>query len=175
MNICYGVEMKSFECLSTEELEPLFQSIYEIVSIVDDDVELFIVQTEEEATRLGNFLGEKKLLESNHQLFQIEVPKLEDAFLDYGFKTENDNYFLFADQTSCFVINEGEEEQIKMAIYQIEEDLIAVDFKDEEIYFVDKQKEDLMSGYAKAYKIGISFQEKRCEIRNWLDKSGERE
>ena len=159
MKLCYGIEMKSVEHLHTNELEPLFQAIYEKVIIVDDDDELFIVQTENEAIKLMDLLKERMLFETLHTLYLVEIPKIESSFMDYGFKTESDNYYLYEDLIISFVINKGEDEQIKMALYQIEEDLIAADFLGDEIYFVDKERKQLIEGYAQAYQIGIQFRE----------------
>jgi len=163
MKLCYGIEMKSVEHLPLNELEPFFQAIYEKVNIIDDDQELFIVRTSSEAETLMELLKEKSLFEAFHTLYSLEVPKLENTFIDYGFKTANDNHYLYEEMTTSFVIHHGQEDQIKMALYQIEEDLIAADFIEEEIYFIDKASKELIEGYARAYEISLKFNESRLD------------
>ena len=149
----FGVEMAVF---NENEFNQHLAHMTEIVPIYDIDDQLLIVKKKEDAISIKDYLKKQHLFEECYRLYQLEQPQITNLFYDYGFQSENDQYFLYSDTTIPFTILNGDKNQIKMVQYQLEEHLLAIE-QENEIYFIDRQQIELIYGYAKAYDIEVSF------------------
>jgi hypothetical protein len=156
MKFRHGVEMNTSHN-HPDFYSQIIEDISKNVKILDRDSDLFIVVRKEEFQWLKNYLIAKNIWEESYLLIEIENPTLTDLFSDYGFKTSNGKYFLYQDLVAAFTITSGESQSKMMALYQIEEHLIAQESNDLTIYFIDVQQIDLIHKYAYAYDMKVSF------------------
>jgi DNA polymerase III sliding clamp (beta) subunit (PCNA family) len=97
-------------------------------------------------------------IEEEFQLIQLKTPKVEMTFTDYGFTSNSDQYYLYSELVSAFTIASEKVENIKMALFQIQEHLIATDtMQGQPVYFVDKKLAPLVEKYQHAYEVKILF------------------
>ncbi|MBU8908990.1 hypothetical protein [Desertibacillus haloalkaliphilus] len=157
MKIRYGVEMKSPEGKSPGFISQMIRKTNEVAKIIDRDQQLAVVETYEEAKALAAFYDENDMLEEEFGVYYLEDPEVEESFSDYGFVSNSGQSYLYKETTIPFKITGGLHEQIDMSLLQMAEDLIAKDKQGDVIYFVDRQFEDLIIGYANAYEITVKF------------------
>jgi hypothetical protein len=157
MKIRYAVEMNTGQNKLPGFYSQIIKDIASNINVIDRDKELFIVENKEEFQWLKEYFLAKNIWEESYVLIEIENPALTDLFSDYGFKSSNGTYYLYLDLVSAFTIISGELESKKMALYQIEEHLVAQECNDHTIYFIDVHQKDLIHKYAAAYDMKVSF------------------
>lgn len=153
MEILYGVEV----CIDESKQSRIIKEANETLHLFDTDEQLFIVKTVQEAKALEKIFTNIDGFVDTIQLILLESPVITRLFPDYGFQSKQDLVYLYADMTIPFKIVGGSETQIQMALYQIDEHLIAKELLDETIYFIDKNFISLINKYAIAYDIEVSF------------------
>lgn len=159
MKRCFGIEMKNVMEVQIDNMEAFFRGIYTGVSICAEHERLMIVETEEEQEQLSDYLQSYACFEEKFSLLYLEKGEQKELFSDYGFVAEGCDLFLYEELVASFHIKTGEHEQISMALLQIEEDLVAVEYSKNPIYIIDKQKVTLIKKYAEAYEITVEFLE----------------
>jgi hypothetical protein len=158
LEIVYGVEMDIDQERQPGFFAQLIKQIPNTATIIDRDEELFIVQSKEEALQLQQLFETNGIFEESYVLYKLNHPQRNKDWHDYGFQSANEQViYLYREITAPFTITNGSNEQIKMALLQIDEHLVMIDQNDDEIYFVDRQQKDLITGIAKAYDIEVSF------------------
>jgi hypothetical protein len=157
LEIVYGVEMRSLTGHPSGFIYQIVENTADLANVIDRDRELVIVHSKLEAEQLAAFYELKEMLEETYTLYRLDAPSQTALFTDYGFTSSSEVSYLYVETTIPFRITNGEEEAIRMALYQIEEHLIAVDGAELPIYFVDRQQKELIDGFANAYKIKAEF------------------
>ncbi|WP_078552888.1 hypothetical protein [Bacillus alkalicellulosilyticus] len=138
------------------DFSSFYEALYQITIPTDEDGEMFVVSTKEEQEELADYFNEMDLLVAKHTLVKVENAEVEPIFYDYGFKARE--YYLYKDIVTSFHIVEGEPIQIEMALLQIQEDLLAFSNKEDvKEYYINKELQPLIQGYADAYKIVVHF------------------
>lgn len=159
MKRCFGIEMKDITETQIENMEAFYRGIYTGVSVCAEHERLMIVETKEEQEKLSEYLQSYACFEEEYSLLYLEKAEQKELFADFGFVAEGYELFLYEELIAAFQINAGVDEQISMALMQIEEDLVAVEYEKNPIYFIDKQKNVLIKKYAEAYEITVEFLE----------------
>lgn len=158
MKARFGVEMSIIKDTLSGPIAGVVKEVATIANIIDHDQQMFIVGTEIEARTVQEYLNSKDLFEDLFEIIQVENPDMTDQFTDYGFRSLSDNVYLFREMIAAFSIEKGDLEQLKMALYQIEEYLIGIESVNETNYYlIDRNFIDLINGFAKAYDIEVSF------------------
>ncbi|OZM57667.1 hypothetical protein CIB95_04670 [Lottiidibacillus patelloidae] len=128
------------------------ESESQISNIFDRDDELLIFK------RFTDMESIESEMEETYTLIQLQAPILKSTFSDYGFVSPKANHYLYDDMVRGFTIRSEHKDNIKMALFQIEEHLIAVENAyDQPIYFVDKKLSTLIEKYKLAYEVEIIF------------------
>ncbi|MBD8071345.1 hypothetical protein [Bacillus sp. PS06] len=151
MKVKYGIELN--ELLEEDEL--IFLETMNLKVFYED----FMIVTESnmDAEKIQDFFISKDKFEEFHKLIYLQHPILTDLFEDYGLILEG-NHFLLLDSVSCFTFEEGNKIEIEMALYQIEECLLATETIDHiPHYFVDSDQQELIERFAHAYEVEVSF------------------
>jgi hypothetical protein len=121
-------------------------------NIIDRDDELIIFNN------MGDFNSVENDIEEKFSLLQIQSPTLTKTFTDYGFVSAKGNHYLYGELVRGFTIRSESKDNVKMALFQIEEHLIASENSSEHtIYFVDKKLSPLIEKYKLAYEVEILF------------------
>jgi hypothetical protein len=121
-------------------------------NIIDRDDELIIFNNMTDFNSVENDIDEK------FTLLKLQSPSLKKTFTDYGFVSGNGIHYLYDDLVRGFIINSENKDNVKMALFQIEEHLIASENSSEQtIYFVDKKLSPLIEKYKLAYEVEILF------------------
>lgn len=120
--------------------------------ILDFDGQFVVVSSEYEARKLSAGNSEEVF-----SLIALESPSITARFYDYGFFSAKEKYYLYENMTVPFSIIAGSDIDIQMALFQIEEHLLAIDHTGEPIYFIAQQERELIHRFAKAYNIQIVF------------------
>lgn len=158
MFVRYGVEMKKpAKHKNPGYFARVVKKAAETATIIDRDKRLFIVESKQEADALADLYDSKDMFEEQYQLYYLEDAETTGIFPDYGFLSDGEGHYLYADNAIPFEITAGSTEQITMARFQVEEHLIAVENQDIPLYFVDRNQKQLIEKYAQAYEIEISF------------------
>jgi hypothetical protein len=113
----------------------------------------YIFSSIEDVLTLENELADFAIIEAVHSLYLLNQPTLYQDFQDYGFSSKSKNY-LFRNMVKGFSITSGENMDIKMALLQFNEHLIA---SDDTIYLVDHHHQGLIEKIANSYNIKIHF------------------
>jgi hypothetical protein len=90
-------------------------------------------------------------------LLYIQPRKTSKLIEDYGFFSESRKCYLYLDMICAFSLNDGEAEQTKMFLLQLEEELIAEAGDKQSIYFLSKHNKPLVQKWAEAYQVMIEF------------------
>lgn len=159
MKRCFGVEMKDLSDVEIENMEAFFRGIYTGVNICAEHEQVLLVETEEEREQLSEYLQRYECFAESFSLLYLESGEEKTFFSDYGFIAAGDALFLYEELVAAFQIVKGEQEQIAMALLQAEEDLIAIEYGKNPIYYIDKHKIALIKKYAEAYEITVQFLE----------------
>lgn len=155
MSIVYGVELIPPSGALPGLISQLVKKTGELVHAIDRDGKLVIVSHEEEASLLAEFYDSKHAFGETYTLIRLsESCRTTPQLPDYGFTSQNNRHYLYEDMVTAFSIERGDEEQIEMALLQIEEHLIA---SDNNVFYVDVMQKELMEGIARAYQIELTF------------------
>lgn len=153
MNTGFALELKNNFHIDINTLEYCYLQIYQQVPF--DEAESIYVFTEHNAIAiLSKQFSSLNLIEEVHEVLFFEELTVYEKFSDYGWKGKR--YYLYRELVLPFKVVEGEEVQIKMAVLQMEEDLIAYDNKNQ-TFFVGCHVKELIEGYANAYQIRVEF------------------
>ncbi|WP_017726971.1 hypothetical protein [Halalkalibacterium ligniniphilum] len=159
MKRCYGIELKTCERHGLEITERL-TSYQPSVTILDVVNGMVVVEAVDEVEAVKKWAA-SSIIEV-HPLVQISSwdPRFEDI-QDYGFfSSKHEAIYLFLELVTGLTIEGGEDVQQEMFQLQLEENLIAIDQSPENakgIFFVERDKAELVAGYARAYKMDIQF------------------
>jgi hypothetical protein len=125
---------------------------FQFDTVIDRDNELLIFDRKEQLEIAED------TIEEEFQLFLLTSPKAEMTFTDYGFTSLNGHYYLYCELVSAFTIESDNVENIKMALFQIQEHLIATETRQgQTVYFIDKKLVPLIKKYQQAYEVKILF------------------
>lgn len=151
----YGVEMNPPNNKLPGFMAQIVKKTAELAKVFDRDKQLVILNDREEAVALQEYYISKNIFQDFYPLLYLSPnSEITPSFSDYGFVSQNNEYFLYKKMVSCFTIRNGEQPQIEMAILQMEEHLIC---KEGELFFVDHMSIELMEGIARAYNIELTF------------------
>ncbi|MGA9290343.1 MAG: hypothetical protein WBV93_18585 [Anaerobacillus sp.] len=155
MNTVFGVEMKPPKNKEPGFTAQLVKKTAELANVMDRDKQLVIMSNQTEAEALKEFYQSKEVFEEFFTLVHLsKSTKLTGIFDDYGFVSQNQQFFLYKNMVSGFTIKQGEENEIKMALLQFKEHLIA---RDHELYYIDRMQIELIEGIARAYNLELTF------------------
>ncbi|TKD70103.1 hypothetical protein [Pseudalkalibacillus hwajinpoensis] len=155
MNPVYGVEMKPPKGKLPGFTAQLVKKTAELATVIDRDKQLVIISNKQEARALKDYYISKGVYEECYTLLPLSKVATPTAiFTDYGFISQNHDYYLYNNMVTSFSIKQGEEEEIKMAKLQFEEHLIA---QDQNIFYIDQSYIELVEGIARAYGIQLKF------------------
>ena len=155
MNTVFGVEMKPPKNKRPGFTAQLVKKTAELANVMDRDKQLVIISNQAEAEALKEFYQSKGVFEEFFTLVHLsKSTKQTGLFEDYGFVSQNQQFFLYKDMVSGFTIKQGEENEIKMALLQFKEHLIA---RDHELYYIDRMHIELIEGIARAYNLELTF------------------
>ncbi|MCF6408456.1 hypothetical protein [Pseudalkalibacillus salsuginis] len=157
MQILYGVEHRDLKGHSSGFSSQFVRKIAETASILDRDDRLCIVQTESEKQALKDLFERENLYEETFELYPLQSPAASFN-TDYGFVSSSNRVYLYKEMTVPFRINDEEEDDIKMAMLQMEEHLVAVDESvNPFVYFADRQQGDLIKQIGSAYQVSVTL------------------
>jgi|GEM_PF-1346577 len=140
----YGVEISSWPM--NDKLEKF---------VVDKDDQLAIL-SKENASQFLNALSSQEFSMETYSLIEIQGSELTPLFPDYGFISASNRVYLYAETVLAFSIIDGSATEIKMALLQYEEYLIAKTIVNGYfVYFIDKNYTDLLTKVASAYGINV--------------------
>ncbi|WP_347549625.1 hypothetical protein ABFG93_19250 [Pseudalkalibacillus hwajinpoensis] len=155
METVYGVEMKPPIGKLPGFIAQIIKKTAELATVMDRDKRLVIISNKEEALTLQDYYLSKGVFEEFYSLLPLSPNANPYAsFYDYGFVSQNTNYFLYENLVSYFIISTGVEEQIEMAQLQMDEHVIA---KDDDVFYIDHMHTELMEGIARAYQLELTF------------------
>jgi hypothetical protein len=152
----FGLEI---QCIEEEPqyFQNLLLQMKHTASIFDSDDSLFIADSPMEAKVVKNLLTDRCIIEETYLLSLIENPIATPLFTDYGFITEKKNHFLYQNMISIFYIESGKQDDIQMALIELEESIIAIEEQYKKLYIIDKEFKDYVIKVAKSYDIEVSF------------------
>lgn len=156
MKSMYGLEIQCTDD-SPQYFQNLLLQMKHTTSIFDVDDNLLITGTAMEAKLIKNILADRCLLEETYMLIRLENPTKSDLFSDYGFTTTKENHYLYQNMISVFQIVSGKQEEISMALIQMDESIIAIEEQYKKLYFIDKNSQTFIEKVAQAYDIEVSF------------------
>lgn len=140
----YGVEISSWPM--NDKLEKF---------VVDKDDQLAIL-SKENASQFLNALSSQEFSVETYSLIEIQGSERTPLFPDYGFISASNRVYLYAETVLAFSIIDGSATEIKMALLQYEEYLIAKTIVNGYfVYFIDKNYTDLLTKVASAYGINV--------------------
>ncbi len=155
MNTVYGVEMKPPIGKLPGFTAQLVRKTAELATVIDRDKQLVIISNKQEAMALKDYYISKDVYEEFYPLLVLSKLTVQKAiFTDYGFVSQNNDYYLYKNMVASFTINHGEDEEIKMALIQFEEHVIA---QDQEVLYIDQSYIELIEGIARAYGLQLTF------------------
>lgn len=158
MKSMFGLEI---QC--SDDDPPYFQNLLlqfkHTASIFDVDGNLLITDSPMEANLVKKLLADRCLETETYHLSLIENPVPTSLFTDYGFVSEKENHYLYQAMTAAFHIKSGKEEDISMALTQMDESIISVEEQYRKLYFIDRESREFIMKVAKAYDIEVSFLE----------------
>ncbi len=155
LNRVFGVEMKPPKNKLPGFTAQLVKKTAELVNVMDRDKQLVIISNKAEAEVLKEFYISKEVFEDFYSLVHLSnSTKRSSLFEDFGFVSQNQQFFLYKNMVSAFTIKQGDEKEIKMALLQFEEHLIA---QDHQLYYFDRMQIELMKGIARAYNLELTF------------------
>ncbi|MDR7072724.1 hypothetical protein [Fictibacillus barbaricus] len=104
------------------------------------------------------FIFEKPLLDKELiPLLKVHPQKTTKLFDDYGFFSDNGNCYLYFEMICAFLISKGNEQQVTMFLFQVEEELIAIHEDIKPIFILGRQHDLLIQKWAASYKVEIEF------------------
>ncbi|OEH92891.1 hypothetical protein [Bacillus solimangrovi] len=152
MKILYAVETTS-----EQPCKSLCYDLGDLVQIFDSSNGFYLTKRWDDAVVLQTYFTELEQFISTHIILSCQLHTKTLLFEDYGFQSTDADY-LFSEDIAFFSIIKGTSSQRKMAIFQIEEDLIATFKIDNQMfYIIDNKKIPLIYGYSSAYDIEVSF------------------
>ena len=149
----YGIEVLSDQN-SVQSFSNTVQSLKQTVNVFDHDDDYIIVFPALYASDVDPH--NSRNIGDTHPLILLENETCTSLFSDYGFQTNSFSY-LFKDMVSSFYFTSGKEEEIAMAILQMDDCLLAVEHGVKECYFIDKEYRPFVEKVGKAYDIEVSF------------------
>ncbi len=157
MQIVYGVEHRDLKGHSSGFSSQFVRKIADTANILDRDDRLCIVHTEFEKQALQALFEQENLFEEAFELYPLQSPA-QSFNTDYGFVSSSNHTYLYKEMAVPFRIDHGNEEEIKMAMLQMEEHIIAIDESvNPFIYFADRQQGDLIKQIASAYQVSVTL------------------
>lgn len=159
MKRAYGVEMQQPTASKTPGyFSRLVKKSIEIASIIDRDRRLSIVLTKDDQEQLANYYESKGIFEEAFELLFLENHEKMPSFLDYGFTSDSELDYLYADLVACFIMTDDTDSEHKnMALIQMKEHLIAIEKLEQPIYVVDIQFKPLIDKIAAAYEVAMMW------------------
>ncbi|WP_261129437.1 hypothetical protein [Bacillus sp. Marseille-Q3570] len=157
MQIVYGVEHRELRGHPPGFISQFVHKIASTANIVDRDDRLCIVQSESEYEALQALFKEDDLFEEAYALYPLQSPTTTFN-KDYGFVSSSNHAYLYKEMAVPFRMDEGNGEQTKMAMLQLEEHIVALDDSvNPIIYFADRQQDDLVKQIASAYDVSVTL------------------
>jgi hypothetical protein len=145
-----GVEAKSF----LTELPDFQQFLLSVAPPVRKHENIYIYENRRDAEEAKELLKEADLLEETHLLVKLTAGAAGEDFFDYGFYAE-DSIYLYIEELAAFKITDGNDNQIEMALVQLEEHLV---FKAADgIFFTINHYTELIKGIVRAYEVKVEF------------------
>jgi len=145
-----GVEAKSFLI----ELPDFQQVLLSVAPPVRNHENIYIYENRRDAEEAMELLKEADLLEETHLLVKLTDGAAGEDFFDYGFYAE-DSVYLYIEELEAFKITDGNDNQIEMALIQLEEHLV---FKAADgIFFTINHYTELIKGIVRAYEVKVEF------------------
>ena len=155
MNTVYGVEMKPPIGKLPGFTAQLVRKTAELATVIDRDKQLVIISNKQEAQGLKDYYISKDVFEEFYTLLALSKSTVPKAiFSDYGFISQNNDYYFYKNMVTGFTITQGEDVEIKMAMVQFEEHVIA---QDQEVLYIDQSFTELIEGIARAYGLQLTF------------------
>ncbi|MFD1736534.1 hypothetical protein ACFSCX_08145 [Bacillus salitolerans] len=152
MKSIYGIEL--LDASYADIIEPFLPITH---SFLGSFSSIYLFNSYEDISYLQNQLEEYEIIDSVHHLLKLEnVEYFEGSgsLNDYGFKFPNQSYYVIRNMVRAFSILSGDEQEIKMALLQFDEHLLA---KQGKLYVVDAHHQGLIEKIAEAYNITVSF------------------
>ncbi|WP_139364853.1 hypothetical protein [Sutcliffiella halmapala] len=156
MKSMFGLEIQCADD-TPQYFQNLLLQLKHTTSIFDVDDNLLITGSAMEAKVIKNLLADRCLLEETYMLTLLENPITSPIFTDYGFVTAKDNHYLYHEMISSFQITSGKQEDISMALIQMDESIIAYEEQYKKLYFFDRESQEFIQKVAQAYDIEVSF------------------
>jgi pyruvate/2-oxoacid:ferredoxin oxidoreductase alpha subunit len=117
-----------------------------------------IVLDENDRLQLASLLNEYNVFETEFTLYKLEKPEKKRTFIDFGFLSNEKNYYLYAELVIPFTISGHNEKNVHTALEQMDEHLIAIDETPERTqYYVERYHQQLIEGIADAYRVIVTF------------------
>lgn len=117
-----------------------------------------VVRTDHEKQELITLLADHQLFETNFTLYKIENAIAKSTFTDFGFVSNENNFYLYEELVIPFTTSGNNERDILAAVEQMDEHLVATaTCANQTFYFVERYHQDLIQGIADAYKIIVLF------------------
>jgi hypothetical protein len=149
MQFIYGIELPNDN--DNDLIEPFLPIISTYVESVST---LFMFKSYDDICFLTEQLKEYHVNYSVHQLILIKDSITSSVISDYGYLSTSNNMYILKEMIAVFTITYGTETDIKMALLQFDEHLIA---QLNQFYFIDLHQDLLIEKIAKAYNIKVSF------------------
>ncbi|NEW05249.1 hypothetical protein GK047_04340 [Paenibacillus sp. SYP-B3998] len=130
------------------------------VELFDRDKEMLIVNTPQQQQAVWDIMTHYHIeTEIMHLRLLPDDAELTELFSDYGFISRSEHAYLYEKIICLFRVNQiGEQSDVKQALLQIQEHLLAeFSHQEQQVYIVDRQLEELMHGIAKAYRCQIEM------------------
>lgn len=117
-----------------------------------------VVKNEKDHLETKKMLEENEVFEGSFPLYMLYYLEPKNTFSDFGFISYENKPFLYAELVIPFSISGNNEKDVKAALEQMDEHLVAIDFRSNKTYyFVERYHQELIQGIADAYKIIVTF------------------
>jgi hypothetical protein len=159
MRRMYGVEMQAPAGKLPGFYAQVIHKIGDNVNVFDRDQQLLIVETEEERKKLTQILEKAQMLGDAFDLWLLPPGTDWPDPADYGFTSDNNHTYAYADQVSLFRMDAGLAEDSWAALQQMKDHILLSPTASDgsPIYLVDRNLEELMEGIARAYHVSIRW------------------
>ncbi|MBM6617267.1 hypothetical protein [Bacillus suaedaesalsae] len=149
MDTFYAIE------LTNKDHHDIVEPFLEVVpSFVEHYSTFYIFSSLKDVHYIEEELSIYSIIEMTHTIIGLSEGKYWDTFEDYGLKTNTGKAYLLNSMVKSFQIIGGTEDNIKMALLQFDEHLIA---QEHTTYFVDVHHQALIEKIANAYEVSIAF------------------
>ncbi|MGE5703773.1 MAG: hypothetical protein ACM32O_14700 [Clostridia bacterium] len=157
----YGMEMNVPAGKLPGFYAQLIHKIGDRVEVFDRDQTMFILDKPEQREILRSLLAPYNMVGEEYDLWLLSVPVPAEEIVDYGFVSQAEHAYLFADTIDIFRFDstKGSAEDRWAALQQMQEHIIISlpESVKETLYLIDKNYTDLIGGIANAYAVGVDW------------------